>query len=86
MYKIQIIDALTQEILREKTYDDAEAVLGLIDYVKKGRECFLFDDRNRLMKAEYITHYVAKEEGFVVYKVFLQLDTVEVLDIDLVTT
>lgn len=78
MYKIQVFDALTHEMLREQTYETVEAVLGLIDYVKTGHECFLFDDKLCLHKAEYITHYSVAEENTEVYKVFLQLDLVEV--------
>ena len=77
MYKIQVIDALTHEMLREKTYENVEAVLGFIDYVEKGHECFLFDDELRLNKAEYITHYSLGEGDTEVYKIILQLDLVE---------
>lgn len=78
LYKIQVFDALTHEMLREQTYETMEAVLGFIDYVEKGHECFLFDDELRLHKAEHITHYSHAEEDKEVYKVFLQLDLIEV--------
>lgn len=77
MYKMQVIDALTYEMLREQAYETVEPILGLIDCVKKGNDCFLYDDALRLNKAEYITHYSVKEQGAEVYKLFLQVELVE---------
>lgn len=77
MYKIQVFDALTHEMLREKTFATVEPVLSLIDYVEKGHECFLFDHELRLNKAEYITHYSHREGDTEIYTVVLQLEEVE---------
>lgn len=78
MYKLQVFDALTHEMLREKTFETVEPVLSLIDYVEKGHECFLFDHELRLHKAEYITHYSQREGDDVIYTVILQLEEIEV--------
>ncbi|MBB6447424.1 hypothetical protein [Bacillus benzoevorans] len=77
MYKLQVYDAMTHEMLREKTFETAEPALSLIDYVEKGHECYLFDQELRLNKAEYITHYSHHEGDTEVYTVVLQLEAVE---------
>lgn len=77
MYKLQVFDAMTQEMLREKKYETVDPVLSLIDYVEKGHECFLFDNELRLNKAEYITHYSQHEGDTEIYKIILQLEVVE---------
>nr|WP_295972116.1 hypothetical protein [uncultured Bacillus sp.] len=74
MYKVQLINALTHEILREKVYEKPEFVLSLIEFVEKEQKCLFFDERLRLNKAEYITHYSYAEGGFEVYKILLQLE------------
>ena len=43
MYKLQIINALTHEMIREKTYKKPDLILDLIETGLKGKECLLFD-------------------------------------------
>ena len=63
MYKLQICNALTNEILREKTYKKPDLILDLIESGLKGQECFLFDEERRTYKGDYVTHSSYFEES-----------------------
>ncbi|HLO12623.1 MAG TPA: hypothetical protein VK190_10440 [Pseudoneobacillus sp.] len=78
MYKLQICNALTQEILREKTYKKPDLILSLIESATKGQECFLFDEDRKTYKGLYVTHSNFTEEDSEVYKVFFQLRLSEI--------
>ena len=70
MYKMQIRNALTHEILREKTYKKPDLILSLIESAEKGQECFLlFDEGRRTFKGDYVTHSIFTEKDYIVYKV-----------------
>ena len=73
MYKLQICNALTHEILREKTYKKPDLLLSLIEAGEKGQECFLFDEECRTYKGDYISHSSFTEEDCNVYKVYFRL-------------
>ena len=66
---MQIRNALTHEILREKTYKKPDLILSLIESAEKGQECFLFDEERRTFKGDYVTHSISTEEDYMVYKV-----------------
>ena len=66
---MQIRNALTHEILREKTYKKPDLILSLIESAEKGQECFLFDEERRTFKGDYVTHSIFNEEDYMVYKV-----------------
>lgn len=70
---MQICNALTHEILREKTYKKPDLILSLIESAEKGQECFLFDEERRTYKGDYITHSSFTEEDYKVYKVYFCL-------------
>lgn len=70
---MQIFNALTHEILREKTYKKPDLILSLIESAEKGQECFLFDEERRTFKGDYVTHSIVTEEDHTVYKVYFLL-------------
>jgi hypothetical protein len=74
LYKLQICNALTDEILREKTYKKPDLIFSLIESGEKGQECFLFDEERRTYKGDYVTHSSFAEEGSEVYKVLFQVE------------
>ncbi len=79
MYKLQICNALTQEILREKTYKKPDLILSLIESGAKGQECFLFDEDLRTLKGEYVSHSIYMEETDTkVYKVIFKVKLSEI--------
>ncbi|MFL6558339.1 MAG: hypothetical protein ACJ8MO_19760, partial [Bacillus sp. (in: firmicutes)] len=73
MYKLQICNALTQEILREKTYKKPDLILSLIESGTKGQECFLFDEQRKTLKGTYVTHSSFNEGDTKVYKVLFKV-------------
>lgn len=73
MYKLQICNAQTQEILREKTYKKPDLILSLLESGAKGQECFLFDEERRTLKGDYVSHSVYKEADTEVYKAFFKV-------------
>ena len=78
MYKLQICNALTHEMLREKTYKKPDLILSLIESAAKGQECFLFDEERKTYKGDYVTHSSFIEEDSEVYKVLFQVELSEI--------
>lgn len=78
MYKMQIINDITQEIIREKTYKKPDIIMSLLDSAVKGQECFLFDEQLKTYKGFYTTHTVINEGNDKVYKVFFKVRLSEV--------
>ncbi|MBT2700368.1 hypothetical protein QF028_003492 [Neobacillus sp. B4I6] len=78
MYKLQICNALTQEILREKTYKKPDLILSLIESGTKGQECFLFDEQRKTLKGTYVTHSSFNEGDTKVYKVLFKVKLSEI--------
>jgi hypothetical protein len=78
LYKLQICNALTQEILRVKTYKKPDLILSLIESGTKGQECFLFDEQRRTLKADYVSHSSFIEDGMKVYKVLFKVRLSEI--------
>ena len=78
MYKLQIINALTHELLREKTYKKPDLILDLIETGLKGKECFLFDEECRTYKGVYVSHTSNLEDDIKVFKVLFQLELSEI--------
>lgn len=78
MYKLQIYNAQTQEMLREKTYKKPDLILSLLESAEKGQECFLFDEERKTYKGDYVTHSNFTEEDLEVYKVLFQVELSEI--------
>jgi hypothetical protein len=78
LYKLQICNALTQEILRVKTYKKPDLILSLIESGTKGQECFLFDEQRRTLKGEYVSHSINMEADTQVYKVLFKVKLSEI--------
>lgn len=73
MYKLQIYDALTNELIREKTYKKPDLLFSLLESAEKGQECFLFDEERKTYKGDYVTHSSFSEEDIEVYKAYFHL-------------
>ncbi|WHY68832.1 hypothetical protein [Neobacillus sp. SuZ13] len=78
MYKLQICNAQTQEILREKTYKKPDLILSLLESGAKGQECFLFDEERRTLKGDYVSHSVYMEADTKVYKAVFKVKLSEI--------
>ena len=78
MYKLQIYNAQTQEILREKTYKKPDLILSLLESGAKGQECFLFDEERRTLKGDYVSHSVFMEADTKVYKALFNVKLSEI--------
>ncbi|WP_071394691.1 hypothetical protein [Bacillus tuaregi] len=74
MYKLQIQNAETQEILREKTYKKPDLIFSLLETAENGHECFLFDEECKTYKGDYVTHSTYKEEDTEVIKILFHVE------------
>lgn len=74
LYKLQIQNAETQEILREKTYKKPDLIFSLLDSAEKEQECFLFDEQCKTYKGDYVSHSIYTEEDTEVYKILFQVE------------
>ncbi|MGG1400570.1 hypothetical protein ABE288_22510 [Bacillus salipaludis] len=72
MYKLQFINADTQEILREVDYDKPDIINSIIEQFEEESitDAFLMDSRMRLFKADYVTYSVIESN---VYKFFFKV-------------
>jgi hypothetical protein len=75
---MQICDAQTQEIVREKTYKKPDLILSLLEPAERGQECLLFDENLKTYKGSYVTHSIFNEKDSTVYKVFFELELSEI--------
>ncbi|MGG3561678.1 hypothetical protein ABES03_08740 [Neobacillus rhizosphaerae] len=72
MVKVEFCNALTRETFREVEYPNSEmpdsilAAFGQSD----GQESFIIDRDFRTLKANYVTHDIAKEDGNTIYRMF----------------
>jgi hypothetical protein len=73
LYKLQIINAQSQEILREKLYKKPDLILSLMEDSEKGHECFLFDENLRTYKGVYVSHTCFTEGDMIIYKVLFNV-------------
>jgi len=78
LYKLQIYNAQTQEILREKTYKKPDLILSLLESGAKGQECFLFDEERRTLKGDYVSHSVFMDADTKVYKALFNVKLSEI--------
>jgi len=77
LYKMQMINAYTQETLREIEYDKQDYILEAIESLEKNKrdklDLFLFDDERRTLKAEFISHVVVRDENVKVYRLLFKV-------------
>lgn len=73
MYKLQIINALTHEIIREKTYIKPDFISGILTSARKGLIYFLFDEDSRAYIGEFTGHSVSEEKDSMVFKLDFNL-------------
>jgi len=78
LYKLQICNVQTHEVLREKTFKKPDLISSLIELGLKGKECFLFDEECRTYKGKYVNHYSFIEGDTITYKVFFELRLSEI--------
>lgn len=78
MYKLHIINAGTQEIIREKSYKKPDLILGLLDSARNGQVCFLFDEDCRTYTGDYVKHTISTDEDSIVYKMHFNLKLSEI--------
>jgi hypothetical protein len=72
MYKLEIYNADTQEMIREKMFKKAELIEWFLDSALTGKECILFDEQLRTLKGFYVKHEVADIGSVKVYKVYFK--------------
>ncbi|MGY3718640.1 hypothetical protein ACWE42_24305 [Sutcliffiella cohnii] len=60
MFKIQLVNAFTQEVLREKVFPDLKRISEILDQFEESKkvdeDIFLFDEGMTVYKARYLSH------------------------------
>nr|WP_263327828.1 hypothetical protein [Neobacillus sp. Marseille-Q6967] len=69
MFKLQILDASTQEIIREETYGDSEIFNSVMKAFKIGQDYILFDRQRKVLKGVYVSHSILNENDGKTYKI-----------------
>jgi hypothetical protein len=78
VYKLQFINALTQDILREEIFKDQNGVMQMIKPLERnrdldGQDIFLVDNRKRMLSGKFESYTVGDEEGYMVYRLLFQI-------------
>ncbi|WP_338472287.1 hypothetical protein R4Z10_05950 [Niallia sp. XMNu-256] len=79
MYKLEIYNALTNELFRTKYFKKPDLIMSLIQSAQKGQTCYLFDEEGRTYTGNYVTHATYPETSDSrVYKMFFQINFSEI--------
>jgi hypothetical protein len=72
LYKIELVNLPTQEILREHFYDSPKLIQSMIYSLKKnkGTECYIIDNKGRTLESNYVFHTKVDNGQYVVYQLF----------------
>jgi hypothetical protein len=78
MYKIQFINALTQEILRVDTFKEEKAIQEMIKPLERnrdihGQDIYLVDNRKRMLEGKFLSYTVGDEDGYMVYRLLFNV-------------
>lgn len=74
MYKLEIYNALTNQLFRTKYYKNPDLIISLIQSAQNGHTCYLFDEECRTYTGNYVTHLTYPEtEDSRVYKIFFEI-------------
>jgi hypothetical protein len=78
MYKLQFINALTQDILREELFKDQNGVMQMIKPLERnrdmdGQDLFLVDNRKRMLEGKFLSYTVGDEDGYIVYRLLFSV-------------
>lgn len=72
MFKIQLVNAFTQEVLRENVFPDLKRIAEILDQFEESKkvdeDIFLFDEGMAVYRARYISHQIFREEEYKVYR------------------
>ncbi|MGY3718741.1 hypothetical protein ACWE42_24865 [Sutcliffiella cohnii] len=76
MFKIQLVNAFTQEVLREKVFPDLKRISEIISTFEESQKIdedfYLFDEGMNVYKARYISYQVIRDEEYKVYRLFFK--------------
>jgi hypothetical protein len=78
VYKLQFINALTQDILREEILKDEKIVREMIKPLERnrdteGKDIFLVDGRKRMLEGKFVSYTVSDEDGYMVYRLLFSI-------------
>jgi hypothetical protein len=78
VYKLQFINALTQDILREEIFKDQKVILSMIKPMERNRDVdgldlFLVDNRKRMLEGKFVSYTVGDEDGYIVYRLLFKV-------------
>jgi hypothetical protein len=78
MIKLQFVNNLNQEILREQIFKDEKAVHEIIKPLERnrdthGQDLFLVDNRKRMLSGKFVSYTVGDQDGYMVYRLLFQI-------------
>ncbi len=75
LYKIQIVDAFSQEILKEENHEDLDAVTELFRSSQNPNiiDCSITDDNKRTRRGKFVTCTIDEEESNKIYKLYFKM-------------
>lgn len=74
MYKLEIYNALTNELFRTKYYKKPDLIISLLESAQNGQKCYLFDEEDRTYTGYYVTHLTYPDgDDSRVYKIFFDM-------------
>jgi hypothetical protein len=78
VYKLQFINALTQDILREEIFKDQKTVLEMIKPLERnrdvhGHDLFLVDNLKRMLQCKFVSYTVGDEADYIIYRLLFSV-------------
>jgi hypothetical protein len=78
VFKLQFINALTQDIIREELFKDQNGVMQMLKPMERnrdldGQDLFLVDNRKRMLSGKYVSYTVGDEDGYIVYRLLFSV-------------
>ena len=74
MYKFQIVDAFTKEILLEKDHASLNYISEIFrtnqNHMRK--DCIITDNKNRILHCQYVSHSIVNSGNETVYTLFFK--------------
>jgi hypothetical protein len=78
VYKLQFINALTQDILREEIIKDQKTILEMIKPLERnrdvqGHDLFLVDNCKRMLQCKFVSYTVGDEHDYIIYRLLFSV-------------
>ncbi|TCN26170.1 hypothetical protein [Mesobacillus foraminis] len=73
MFILQICNTFSQEILHQQVYEHPYTIEGLLETVIDWQDWYIYDDKKRTFKGDYVRHSIVKQGDKTFYKLYFNV-------------